>query len=257
MCYDISFIDELNKIKEYIPDLNIKEKGDFDPDTMVHVQAQAFRSYPIITFEDDQYTLDRFEWGVIAPYMNTPEKIKKSRSLMCNAQSEKVLDKKSYWHRISQNRCLIPVTGIYEHRDIPGWKHKVPYHVSIKNRDMFCIPGLYTDSPRPDPETGEVKTTFTLLTREANELMSQIHNGGGDKFRMPLFLPKKLELQWLQPDLEPDEIQAILNFEIPSESLRYWPVFTIRTTKERPDHKMKNEPYTWPELPELEWEQKS
>lgn len=250
MCYDISFLAEIKKIKEYVPGIHVKEKIDADEDAYVHVQAQSFRKYPIITCEDEQYALRQFEWGVIAPYMNTPEKIKKGRSSMCNAQSEKVLDKKSYWHRISKNRCLIPVTGIYEHREIPGWKHKVPYHVALKNRDLFCIPGLYTDAPKPDPETGEVKTTFTLLTREANEVMSQIHNSG-DKFRMPLFLPKKLELQWLEPGLTDREIQSILDYEIPSERLKHWPVWTIRTTKERPDHKMKNEPFDWPELPAL------
>ena len=257
MCYDISFVAEINRIKDYVPTIHIKEDIDVDDDAFAHVQAQSFRKYPIITFQDDQYALSRFEWGVIAPYMNTPEKIKKGRSFMCNAQSEKLLDPKSYWHRIYKNRCLIPVTGIYEHRDIPGWKHKVPYHVSLKNRDLFCIPGLYADAPKPDPETGEVKTTFTLLTREANEVMSQIHNGGGDKFRMPLFLPKKLELEWLQPDLTAGDIQSIISYEIPSERLTYWPVFTIRTTKERPDHKLKSEPFHWPELPQLEYDSKS
>ena len=255
MCYDIAFTTDDQAIIEYIPELKVKQKPAVDPETFAHVQAQAYRKYPIIAFQDDEYTLNCFEWGVIAPYMNTPEKVKKGRSFMCNAQSEKILDKKSYWHRISKNRCLIPVTGIYEHRDIPGWKHKVPYYVELKNREMFCIPGLYIDAPIPDPETGEVKTTFTLITRAANEVMSQIHNGGGDKFRMPLFLPKKLELQWLDPDLKPEEIQSILDYEIPSERLKYQPVYTIRTTKERPDHKLKNELYEWPGLPALEYEE--
>lgn len=35
-----------------------------------------------------------FEWGVIADYTDTPEKIKKGRQWLCNAQSEKVIDDK-------------------------------------------------------------------------------------------------------------------------------------------------------------------
>lgn len=72
---------------------------------------------------------------MIAEYMNTPEKRKKMRSQMCNARSEKIVDdRKSYWHRLRKTRCLIPATGIYEHREVKGFKNKIPYHVSLKNR---------------------------------------------------------------------------------------------------------------------------
>ena len=125
--------------------------------------AQAYRKYPIIIFEDNNYKLKEFEWGVIADYMNTPEKIKKSRQWMCNAQSEKVIgDKKSYWNMIRRKRCLIPVTGTFEHREILGWKNKVPYMVRIKDRELFCLPGLYHYAPMPDVETGQARGTFTL-----------------------------------------------------------------------------------------------
>ena len=36
-----------------------------------------------------------------------------------------------------------------------------------------------------------------------------------------------------------------------SENLEYWRGFSIRTTKERPDHKGKKENYDWQDLPEL------
>jgi putative SOS response-associated peptidase YedK len=171
---------------------------------------------------------------------------------MCNAQSEKIInDKKSFWRRIRSKRCLIPVTGIYEHREIKGWKNKVPYFIHLKDRPVFCIPGLYYYSPFPDVETGEIKGTFTLITRSANSIMRQIHNGGPNVGRMPMFLPKELELKWLQPNLTDEDIQQVLDFEIPSEQLDYWPVFTIRSTKPRPDHLEKTAPFTWPNLPPL------
>lgn len=253
MCYDISFSSNIELIADYLPGMVIDPQLSIDFDTTIHVQAQAYRKYPIILFEDDQYKLKTFEWGVIADYMNTPEKIKQTRQWMCNAQSEKVIgDKKSFWRRIRSKRCLIPVMGIYEHREIKGWKNKVPYLVKMNDRPLFCLPGLYYYSPIPDMETGEVKGTFTVLTRAANSLMKQIHNGGPNAGRMPLFLTKELEQQWLQPDLTDDELQAIMNFEMPSANLEYWPVFSIRTTKPRPDNKMKNEPFEWENLPALE-----
>ncbi len=252
MCYDISFSSNIELIADYIPGMVIDPQLSIDFDTTIHVQAQAFRKYPIILFEDDAYKMRMFEWGVIADYMNTPEKIKQGRHMMCNAQSEKIVgDKKSFWRRIRAKRCLVPVNAIYEHREIKGWKSKVPYLVHMIDRPLFCLPGLYFYSPIPDVETGEVKGTFTVVTRSANAVMKQIHNGGPNAGRMPLFLSKELEQKWLDPKLSDDELQAIMNFEMPSDNLEYWPVFTIRTTKPRPDNKLKNEPFQWANLPPL------
>ena len=252
MCYDISFSSTIELITDYIPGIIVDPQIEINYDTSIHVLAHAYRKYPIIIYEDGNYKLKPFEWGLIADYMNTPEKIKKSRNFMCNAQSEKVMnDKKSIWHRLRQKRCLVPVTGILEHREIKGWKNKVPYHVRLKDRPLFCIPGLYNYSPLPDPETGEVKGTYTLITRAANAIMMQIHNGGDNKFRMPLFLHKEMELKWLNPDSTDQELQSILDFEMPSENLEYWTTWTIRSSKERPDGKGKIERFEWPDLPEL------
>ena len=253
MCYDISYRITLQSIEDYFGDIEIDAQLDIDFDVSIHILAQAYKKHPIVIFENGKYKLKAFEWGVIANYMDSPEKIKKMRNSMCNARSEKIIgDKKSYWHRIRNKRCLIPVNGIYEHREIKGWKNKVPYYVQLKDRNMFCIPGLYAYPDRPSNiETGEVHGTFTLITREANAVMKQIHNSGDQAFRMPLFLPKELELKWLQPGLSDEEITEILNFEMPSESLDYNPVYTIRSTKPRPDEKTKTDRYDWPNLPPL------
>ena len=251
MCYDVS-LSKAKSITSYISNLEVDANFSYDDDLNLHIQAQSHRKYPVIIFEDGQYKLKAFEWGVIADYMDTPEKIKKTRSSMCNARSEKIIDdKKSYWHRIRKTRCLIPVTGIFEHREVKGFKNKIPYHVWLKERSLFCIPGLYHFPNRADVETGEIVGTFTLVTRAANEVMAQIHNGGDQAYRMPLFLPKELELQWLQPGLTDAEIKHILDFEMPSGELEYTPVYTIRTTKERPDQKSKLDAYEWPNLPPL------
>jgi Uncharacterized conserved protein len=252
MCYDISFSSNIELIADYLPEVVFDPQLSIDFDTYIHVQAQAFRKYPVIINEDGQLKLKLFEWGVIADYMNTPEKIKQSRHMMCNAQSEKILgDKKSFWRRIRNKRCLIPVNGIYEHREIKGWKHKVPYFIHYKDRPLFFLAGLYYYSPIPDPGTGEVQGTFTVVTRRANDVMKLIHNGGPNAGRMPLFLTPELERKWLQPDLTDEDLQSILDYEMPSSNLEHWPVFTIRTTKPRPDNKLANEPFTWANLPPL------
>ena len=252
MCYDISFSTTIEMVTDYIPDLVVDPQIGIDYDMNVHVMAQAYRKYPVIIFEEAHYKLKPFEWGVIPDYLNTPEKIKKGRSSHCNARSEKIIgDTKSIWHRMRRKRCLIPVTGIFEHREVKSWKNKVPYYVRLKNRPLFCIPGLYHYPRVADVETGEIIPTFTLITRAANSVMMQIHNGGDNAFRMPLFLTKELETKWLLPDLADAEMQEILDFEMPSGEMEYDPVFTIRTTKERPDGRGKLDPYQWADLPPL------
>jgi len=254
MCLDIAFYSSLQLLDDTFPDLAHDGEIHFDLETGVHVLALGYNRYPVITREDGRYHRKYFEWGIIAEYMNTPEKIKDMRKSMVNARSEKIVDdKRSFWHRIRKTRCLIPVTGIYEHREIKGWKNKVPYHVSLKGRKMFCIPGLYhynTNMPS-DPETGEVRGMFTLITRSGNEVMRDIHNGGANAFRMPLFLPRELELEWLKPDLTDDAMEKILDFEMPSDQIVYNPVYSIRGRSPRPDGKPKNAPYAYPGLPPL------
>jgi len=252
MCYDISFSTKIELITDYIPGIDIDPQISIDFDASIHVIAQAHLKYPIVIFEDSKYKLKEFEWGVIADYMNTPEKVKKGRQWMCNAQSEKILgDKNSYWNRIRGRRCLVPVNATFEHREIKGWKNKVPYLVRLKGRDLFFLPALYEYAPLPDMETGEVRGTFTIITRAANDVMKQIHNGGPNAYRMPLFLTPELEMEWLKPALTDQEMNSILRFEIPSTSLEYWPVHTIRTTKERPDGLKKTDPWPWSNLPPL------
>ncbi len=254
MCLDIAFYSALQLIDDYFPDLVHDGAIQFDLDMGMHFMALGHNRYPVILFADGRYQRKYFEWGIIAEYMDTPDKIKAMRRSMVNARSEKILaDKRSFWNRIRTQRCLIPVTGIYEHREIKAWKNKVPYHIRLKDRPLFALPGLYHYNTKlpSDPETGEVRGMFTLITRAANPLMRQIHNSGDNAFRMPLFLPKEIEKEWLRPNATDDDLQRILDYELPSEELIADPVFSIRARSPRPDGQPKISPWTWPDLPAL------
>ena len=69
---------------------------------------------------------------------------------------------------------------------------------------------------------------------------------------MPLLLPFDLSQKWLNEELPIEDYKAILHFEMPAEELNYLPVFSIRTSKLRPDSKAKNEYYEWENLPGIE-----
>jgi len=223
----MSFFSNIKLISDY---LNIKPGITIQFEPTFHKVAQSFSKWPVVINEDG-YKIKLFEWGVIADYMNTPEKIKDYRTSMANARSEKIVDdKRSVWYRIRKNRCLVFTTGFFEHRDILA-KKKLPYFIKVKDEEIFCFAGLYNYSPLPDPETGEVIGTFTIITRPANGLMSKIHNAGPNSQRMPLILTKELAVKWLKEDLPDTEIEKIIQFEFPADQMEAWPVNTIRTGK--------------------------
>ncbi len=256
MCYDVSFKVEIRQLVDYFPDLVFDEQISIDFEKAVHIMAHAYGLHPVVYQNRDDGGLHcrLMEWGCIPFYVKDENTFKKSRLTMLNARSERILDdSKSYWYKIRNRRCLMPVTGIYEHREVKGWKKKVPYLVQLKNQPLFFIPGLYSVAELPDLQTGEMQKryTFTIITRAANSLMQQIHNGGDNKGRMPLFVPLHLAINWLKEDLTADEYKKILDFEMPSDALEYHTVNTIRSPKARADEKPKDTPFVWAGLPEL------
>jgi putative SOS response-associated peptidase YedK len=256
MCYDISFTVNIKELGDYIPDLIYDTQISINFDATTHIMAHGYGEHPIIYSDRNDMKLHcrLMEWGCIPFYVKEEKAFLSQRNTMLNARSERILeDNRSYWYKIRNRRCLIPVSGIYEHREIPGWKKKVPYFIQLKEQPVFFLPGLYSVAELPDTETGEMirRFTYTLITRNANGVMMKIHNGGDNKFRMPLFLPRQMSLEWLKDDLAEDRYKELLSFEMPSEQLKYHPVYTIRGRTPRPDNKMKNESWEWEKLPEL------
>ena len=256
MCYDVSFTVNIKELSDYFPDLIFDDQIEINFEASIHVLGHSYGNHPIIYTNRDDFKLHcrLMEWGCIPFYVKDESSFLKQRAMMLNARSERILgDEKSYWYKIRNRRCLIPVSGLYEHREIKGWKKKVPYFVKVAGEKLFFLPGLYSAVELPDKQTGEMvkRYTYTLITRPANTVMSQIHNGGDNAGRMPLFLTTELSKKWLQEDLSTEEYQSILDYEIPDERLDYWPVYTIRSPKERPDNKLKNEFYEWDKLPAL------
>ena len=256
MCYDISFTIDIPQLSDYFPDMIFDEQLELNFDG-VHIMGHAFGLHPVlyINRDDNRIHCRSMEWGCIPYYIKDEKAWVRNRSGMLNARSERILeDTKSYWYKIRNRRCLIPVSGFYEHREIKGWKKKVPYFIRLKSEPLFFIPGLYSVAELPDRETGEFikRWTFTLITRSANAVMARIHNSGENKGRMPLMLPFDMAMEWVATDLDEQRYRDILHFEMPPEALDFHPVFTIRSPKPRPDDQPKNTIWQWENLPALD-----
>jgi putative SOS response-associated peptidase YedK len=259
MCYRVACVIDIKEVADYFADIIID--GDIEQMTLIFAEAANINGFdhdlrPVIftNREDWKLHLRLMEWGLIPHTVTDEEAFRERRTNMINARSERILDDPtSYWHKIRNRRCLIPVTGFYEHKAEPGFKHKIPYYIRLIHQQTFFIPGLYSVVSLYNKQTKEweKRWTYTLITRAANSVMREIHNHGPNKWRMPLMLPLELSKLWLDEHLSVADYRAILNYEMSSEELVYWTVYTLGV--ERPDGLAAHAPYVWKKKQEELW----
>ncbi|OOQ58297.1 SOS response-associated peptidase [Mucilaginibacter pedocola] len=247
MCRDISFHSEIKLVTKDFQGIKLAPDLAHYPNDMIHVTCEVLPTHPIVV-NRQMLALANMGWGVVPVFIDNPRERQAQRRNYVNARSERVIeDKKSYWYRLRKNRCLIPATGIFEHRKVKGFKNKIPYHISIAGREQFYVPALYQVSQEVDQKTGDIYNfaSFSMLTRGPNEKMMWIHNDGDNKHRMPLFLTREMEQAWVLDDLGDDDMEEFFHYSIPSDDLVHYPVFSIRGGKEQPEGKQRDALYDW------------
>ncbi len=247
MCRDISFHSDIEMVIRDFEGIKLAPGLANHATDMIHVTCEAMPEHPIVV-NRQVLALANMSWGVVPTFVTDPRERQAQRRNYVNVRSERIIDDKtSYWYKLRNNRCLIPATGIFEHRKVKGFKNKIPYHISIAGREQFYIPALYQVSKEMDAQTGETHSfaSFSMLTREANQKMMWIHNDGDHKHRMPLFLTKEMEQAWVMDDLGDDDMDEIFHYKISSDDLVHYPVFSIRGSKAQPDGKGKDAFYDW------------
>ncbi|HLG34346.1 MAG TPA: SOS response-associated peptidase family protein [Bacteroidia bacterium] len=93
--------------------------------------------------------------------------------------------------------------GFYEWHTIG--KKKYPYYTSLKEQPFFSMGCLYENCV--NRETGEMKSTFSIITVAANPMMEKIHNS---KKRMPFILPAEKEKLLIEKELPKEKIQQLM-----------------------------------------------
>lgn len=142
---------------------------------------------PVITNKETT-TIQWFNWGLI-PYWAKDKTIQKNT---LNARIETIQEKVSFKSSINK-RCIIPANGFWEWQwlDEKG-RNKQKYEIKLIDKQLFAFAGLWSEWT--DKATGEQINTYTILTTQANKLLSEIHNS---KKRMPVILSKENETNWL------------------------------------------------------------
>lgn len=118
-------------------------------------------------------------WGLVPSFAKDLE----IRKYTLNARIETIDSVRSF-KDYTTSRCLVIADGFYEWKRevVNGKEFKIRHLITCENESLFAFAGLYCND------------TFTILTTEANELMSEIHN---TKKRMPIILSQSDEEKWL------------------------------------------------------------
>lgn len=199
MCYTI----EINLTREQIEKrFNAKFKNGSDFEPRQKVSAFTLPDLPVIC-SDSKDEIKLFTWGLIPFWVRNEEDAKSIRTKTFNARAESIADKASYKNSFKSKRCLVLADGFYEWHTMG--KEKIPYFINLKDDNPFALAGLYDNWL--NRETGEYINTFTVITTRANPMLERIHNL---KKRMPVILPPDIEKQWLDINLPPADLKAML-----------------------------------------------
>lgn len=200
MCFHNSMSQKVKQLaSRYGKQLSIVEIAEKIIQEQYHVSAFKNPEYPIITADPE---VQVFNWGLIPFWTKTESDAAQIRTKTYNARAESIFQKPSFRSSIRTCRCIVPSTGWFDWRHEDG--KKIPYFIYVKDEPIFSMAGIYAGWR--DPDNGREVYTFSIITTQANELMTYIHN---TNFRMPVLLHKEDEQKWLYPELKDEEIKSL------------------------------------------------
>ena len=178
------------------------------------------------------------KWGLIPSWVKSKDNADEIRFKTFNARAESIDTKPSFSGSFHSNRCIIPVKGFFE------WQHvgakKIPWYIYRTDDEILSLAGLWDEWV--ETSTGELFSTFSIITTDANELMAEVHNS---KKRMPVILDRKSEKQWIDLNLNKKEALELLR-PCPSEILAAHTISDLvnRKSSDRNTREL-IEPYKW------------
>ena len=179
-------------------------------DLLPRYNAAPMQRMPVVAIRDSELAVQPMQWWLV-PHWSKDGKVHFSTF---NAKAETLGQSRLFGPYFKGSRCLVPADAFYEWKkssavkEVRGKKREVvekqPMCIRMKDEQPFMFAGLFSVW-KNDKE--EEFPTFTIITTEPNELISEIHT------RMPVILPERHFQQWLDRDF--DDTSALTKLLVP------------------------------------------
>ena len=141
-----------------------------------------------------------------------------------NAKGETLTTSRLYAPYFRSARCLVPADAFYEWKTLQdqpalpsGKQPKQPMAIRLKEGRSLMFGGLFSVWKEEGGE-GQRRGSFSIITTQANELMSQIHQ------RMPVILREEDHERWLDRSYkDTDALQKLIQ-PYAAEEMEAYPV---------------------------------
>ena len=190
--------------------------------------ARPSQSLPII--------LPNLEKAVLATWASPEKEPDGKPTLPFNVRQENLLYIPRFRSLLPQNRCIIPIDGFFEWKEIDPEPEEQPfepradlgldmfgnpiqskaetrrlkkvkpkkqkYRFTLKHKEPFGLAGLWRESL--NPATGELTKYFSIITTQANTAVMPYHD------RMPVILTPESEEIWLHSKVPEKKVYNVL-----------------------------------------------
>lgn len=144
---------------------------------------------PVIVARAER-TLEPLRFGLVPPWAASIAEGNKR----INARVERVATAPSFRDAFRSRRCVVPATGFFEWRALPGRGGKQPYWLRSDDEPVMALAGVYSTWVSPE---GEAIDSFAIVTTDAAGVVRELHD------RMPLSLHGHDIDRWLGRDVLP------------------------------------------------------
>jgi putative SOS response-associated peptidase YedK len=238
MCYHLSLIHNLRYLEQRFG-ASFENPADYEP--TYHRAAFSGPAHPVIT-DEEPGRIKLLEWGLIPGWVKNAEQAEEVRKGTFNAKAETVFQKPSFKSSIKDKRCLVLADGFFEWQS--AGMRKYPYYIRLKSKEAFAFAGIWAEWNSGK----DAKTTFSIITTEANPMLEKIHN---TKKRMPVILRPEDEKRWLEKGLKPEEISSMLR-PYDENEMEAYTVSKLITSKEKKNVAEVIAPFEYKELIEAQ-----
>lgn len=143
-----------------------------------------------VIIQTDHLELHPMRWWLTPSWAVAPS----AKYSMFNARGEIITTSRAFRTPFQRQRCLVPVAGFYEWKEMGGVKH--PYRITAGDTPML-LGGIWD-------LWGHNLESFALVTTGAAPGMAWLHN------RQPLFIPETRMQEWLDPETPLDVLGEYL-----------------------------------------------